>query len=62
MYILKILGGRGHFQSFVYIKIVGAITYKSIKIHIKYFLMKLLGGLQSVPNEIAYIKALYVLL
>ena len=40
----KILRGQGYFQSLVYVKVVGTITYKSIKIHVKYFLMKLFGG------------------
>ena len=40
----KILRGQGYFQSLVYVKVVGTITYKSIKIHVKYFFMKLFGG------------------
>ena len=38
MYIFKILEKRGYFQSLVYVKVVGIITYKSIKIYVKFFL------------------------
>ena len=37
IYIFKILGGREHFQSLVYVKVIKIIIYKSIKIHVNFF-------------------------
>ena len=51
MYIFEILGGREHFQTLVYVKIIGIIIYKSIKIHIKIFLTKLLDAPAFMSNR-----------
>ena len=48
MYIFEILRERTQIQSLLCIKVVEAITYKSIKIYV-FFLMKLSGLQPSCP-------------